>query len=409
LRQIISVLLAVVLLPLLMKKRSASGLPCLSLEQSSDFRGGLDARSIFVAFTKVFTTPSSVKAILVVALVSIMCGLLRKYSIVDSIVDSLKKIITGQKLLMVSIPAVMGIMQVPGGAAISAPFADSIGKDLQLEPPVRSVVNLAFRHISMFVLPFSANIIITQGIVPEIDIYALIGLNLLFVAVMITAAWFLYLGNSPGGTLPAPAPGERKKALGTLLLNFSPIYMIVVFNVAFGLPLYIAVLLCIGITFFLSDRKDFPANIRRSFSSKITLMMIGIYFFRNVINSFDEMLILLNGLFAAASNTAILGAVAVFAVLFGMITGLSLVPMTLLLPLVAPLQISSNEMLLYVWFIYIWSFIGYYFSPLHLCQILSNECIGCSLGSTYREYRFFMPILMGSSFVLYSICRMIMV
>ena len=133
------------------------------------------------------------------------------------------------------------------------------------------------------------------------------------------------------------------------------------------------------------------------------------YFFRNIINSFGEMQILLNGFFAAGSNAAILGAVAVFAVLFGVITGLSLVPMTLLLPLVAPLQISSNEMLLYVWFIYIWSFIGYYFSPLHLCQILSNECIGCSLGSTYREYRFFMPILMASSFPLYSICRMILV
>jgi len=409
LRQIISVLLAVVLLPLLMKKKVGFGPAMLITGTAVGFSGGLDVRSVIAAFTEVFTTPSAVRAILVVALVSIMCGLLRKYSIVDRIVDSLKKIITGQKLLMVLIPAFMGIMQVPGGAAISAPFADSIGKDLQLEPPVRSVVNLAFRHISMFVLPFSANIIITQGIVPEIDTYALIGLNLLFVAVMASSAWFLYLRNAPGYILPSPAPGERKKALGALLLNFSPIYMIVVFNAAFGLPLHISVLLCIGITFLLSDRKEFPASIRRSFNTKITLMMIGIYFFRNIINSFGEMQILLNGFFAAGSNAAILGAVAVFAVLFGVITGLSLVPMTLLLPLVAPLQISSNEMLLYVWFIYIWSFIGYYFSPLHLCQILSNECIGCSLGSTYREYRFFMPILMASSFPLYSICRMILV
>ena len=97
-----------------MKKKVGFGPAMLITGTAVGFSGGLDVRSVIAAFTEVFTTPSAVRAILVVALVSIMCGLLRKYSIVDRIVDSLKKIITGQKLLMVLIPAFMGIMQVPG-------------------------------------------------------------------------------------------------------------------------------------------------------------------------------------------------------------------------------------------------------------------------------------------------------
>ncbi len=130
-------------------------------------------------------------------------------------------------------------------------------------------------------------------------------------------------------------------------------------------------------------------------------MMVGIYFFRNVIGTFDQMLDIFSGIFSTSHVFVFLFFLAFAASVFGLISGLSLVPMSLLLPLVATLPFDSSEMLIYVFFLYIWSFLGYYFSPVHLCQILSNHCIGCSLVSTFRENLPMIPLLVFSSFFIF--------
>jgi hypothetical protein len=400
-RQLASVLLAMILLPVLMRRRMDFGLAMLLTGVVVGVSGGLGLESILSAFFNVFTGRATLQAIVVLALVSILCGLLKEYGIVDRIGTALKTLFRSKKALIMALPAVMGIMQVPGGAAISAPFANSIGAELNLTPPVRSVVNLSFRHIAMLILPFSAGMLMVQSMVPQVSIYRLILLNLLFVVIMETVAYFLFLRKVSGMSPRAGTREERGKALRDLLIYFSPIYLIVVFNIAFGMPLYLSVSLCIFVTFLLSDRTDFLKKTAKSFNFKVVVMMVGIYFFRNIIGTFDQMLLIFSGIFSASNVFVVLLFIALSASAFGLITGLSLVPMSLLLPLVATLPFEGGEMLIYVFFLYAWSFLGYYYSPVHLCLVLSNQCIGCSLGSTFRKNLPMIPVLILSSFLIF--------
>lgn len=42
--------------------------------------------------------------------------------------------------------------------------------------------------------------------------------------------------------------------------------------------------------------------------------------------------------------------------------------------------------LLYTFFVFIWSFMGYYYSPLHLCQLLTVKYMGCAIWPVYKEH-----------------------
>ena len=55
----------------------------------------------------------------------------------------------------------------------------------------------------------------------------------------------------------------------------------------------------------------------------------------------------------------------------------------------------------------VWSFLGYYFSPFHLCQLLTVKAMGCSSGSVYKEHMKMMPVLSVAAIALFLAYRMI--
>ena len=61
--------------------------------------------------------------------------------------------------------------------------------------------------------------------------------------------------------------------------------------------------------------------------------------------------------------------------------------------------------MLYGVFIYTWSFIGYFFSPLHLCLVLTLRQMGCSMRSLYRSYMPLMAEMAVSSFLIFYLYR----
>ena len=153
---------------------------------------------------------------------------LKQYGFLDRIVAALETLIPSKKAILMVLPAVMGILTVPGGAYLSAPFVDKIGDDLELSAPRKVVVNLSFRHVALFIMPFTTNMLFIPTVVPEINIYHLIALNVGFILCMHTAAYFIYLHRAK--SVRVQTGGSKKKAVLDLLLYLSPIYLVVFFN-----------------------------------------------------------------------------------------------------------------------------------------------------------------------------------
>ena len=63
---------------------------------------------------------------------------------------------------------------------------------------------------------------------------------------------------------------------------------------------------------------------------------------------------------------------------------------------------------LYTFFVFIWSFMGYYYSPLHLCQLLTVKYMGCATWPVYKEHLKIIPWLFVSSYLLFYLYQWIL-
>lgn len=402
LRQFLAIAVAFSLMPFLSKKKMGFGPMLMITGVILSLVAGLAPMTIVDNFIKVFTTAATMKTMIVVLIVGMLGALMKRYGILDKVVESLKELISSQKTIITVLPAVIGMLSVPGGAALSIPFVDKIGEEMKMPPEIRGVINLSFRHIAMFLLPTSTAIILVTTILPDVNLYGLIGMNLGFVILMQSTSYFLYVRKYPD--VKTKTTAKKSTALGKLLLCLSPIYMVVVFNGIFGIEMYISAFLSLVIILLLWGRKDVKDYVKvayKGISVSTFTMLAGVYFVQNTVKSLDQVMNGVATLFNNASGFSILLVIAAAAVLFGLTTGLSMVPLGILLPLISNLPLSANAKLVYCFFIFVWSFIGYYFSPLHMCQLLTIKHMGCGNGKVYKEYSKLIPCVAVYSFVLF--------
>jgi len=280
---------------------------------------------------------------------------------------------------------------------------------MELDSSRKAVINLSFRHIAMFLLPFTSTMVYLSGILPEINVYRLVLLNLGFVVCMQSAAYFLFVRPiKPVPPAPKAGAAELRKALKEVIVCFSPIYLVILFNGVFGLPLYLSLCLCIVLTFFLSSKEDFLRNVIRGVNVPTVLIMIMVYLIGNLIKSMDFVMSTFQVLFTRSDGITVLLVVCCIALMLGLTTGLMFVPFSVLLPILAEIPMGQTEKTILVSFVFTWSFVGYYFSPLHLCQILTVDCLKCSLPGVYRYNIKLFAVVALAPFLLYYLYTFIL-
>ena len=414
-RQFLGLALAFILLPVILKvypkvfkgKKAPLGPILILTGLIIALVGGLPFGTMGDSFVRVFTTFSTLQTLIVVVEIGVLGSILKKYGILERIVRALEQLIPSKKALIMILPGIMGMLPVPGGAFLSAPFVDQLGTELKMSGEQKSVVNLYFRHFAMFVLPYNTTILTIGSVMPELNIYSLIGLNLGFIAVLLGGAWFFYVRTAPD--VKAEQSGSKGKALLDVLKYMSPIYMAMVFNVVFGFDMYISVFCCILLTFFLigKDKSEYLQSAIAGFGVDTLLMLVGVYFMQNIVKNLDFVMSSVGTLLVGDSILTFILIVPLVGLAFGLSTGISMVPLGILLPFIAGMGLTGMTQTVYAFYILVWSFLGYYFSPFHLCQLLTVKAMGCSSGSVYKEHMKMMPVLSVAAIALFLAYRTI--
>ena len=122
-------------------------------------------------------------------------GLCGRYGIPTKVVDSMQDIIPNTKVVIMLIPAIIGLLVMPGGAILSAPFVDSVGDQIGISQPRKAAINLVFRHVAMMCMPFSTSVLLAIPMNPEIGLYELIGLNLFFMILNFICGYYCFLAK----------------------------------------------------------------------------------------------------------------------------------------------------------------------------------------------------------------------
>lgn len=390
-QQFAAVIFSFMLIPLLSKKKVPVGIAICICAVIMPFLGGLGFSGLWDAVAGTFFNFKKVQQLIIVTEIGILGVLLRKYGIIDQAIGYLGRIVRSKRVMLMFLPALVGLLSVPGGAIISAPFVDRLGEEANLSNTHRAIVNLIYRHVSMHIMPYTTGFLLVASLVPQISIYKLMGLNGIFVTMYCLSGYIFYLRRVENDKTPAVNPIWTNLAM--ILKYTSPVYLAVLLNLLFNVPFYLGMIANIIAVFLLHRTKTFLVDAARAFNINVLYALIGVYLIQGIISRMGSLTAFLTLIFSD-TKTIMLGII-VASFFFGTMTGFQPTAVGIVLPILAALPISNNLLLLYCHFTFAWGFVGYFFSPLHLCQLFTCEYLKVSTFELYKEYRKFFVSLVA--------------
>lgn len=88
---------------------------------------------------------------------------LRRTGTMDALVARLRQSLS-RRLTLAVLPAVIGLLPMPGGALFSAPLVDSCDRGGTLGPSLKTRINYWFRHVMEYVWPFYPGVILALAL-----------------------------------------------------------------------------------------------------------------------------------------------------------------------------------------------------------------------------------------------------
>ncbi|HHW99541.1 MAG TPA: DUF401 family protein [Firmicutes bacterium] len=367
----------------LVTRKVALGYALLAGSFVAAISSGLSPWGFLTLSAKTLVQPGTLNLVSTLVLISILGSWMKNLGILDRMVDALEKVLRSAKLTITVIPSIMGTLLVTGGAIMAAPMVNSIGERINLSNKRRAAINLLYRHAWYFIFPFAPAFILVKEIA-NVEINRLILIQFPLTVVAVWSGYQAWLKDVQEDNGAAPKP-TRDDYLD-LLRYTSPLWSALVLGLGFGLPFQLALLVGLGLALYFGrpQLNQIPMMILKGIQVPIVLSGVGIMIFKDVLTSGDTLSTLTSGLLNLGLPLWLI--VLVLPALVSFVSASSTSGIGITLPLLLPAIQQSEHLLLYVAGVYTASFLGYYSSPLHLCQVLTLEFFQVKMNDLYREY-----------------------
>ncbi|MEM3849196.1 MAG: DUF401 family protein, partial [Zestosphaera sp.] len=125
--------------------------------------------------TTTVTSERTVSLVLASLTISLLVELYEVTRLINGLSKELLNFIKKPYLIILVVPALMGLLPIAGGALMSAPVVGSVGAYMGLSPAMMAFLNVWFRHTVAFVYPMSQPLVtaatLTGHSVMELAIY----------------------------------------------------------------------------------------------------------------------------------------------------------------------------------------------------------------------------------------------
>lgn len=329
--------------------------------------------------------------------IGIFSTAMREFGFLNKTVNGLTAFLGNVKAAIMSVPALIGSMPVLGGAALSAPLVDKLGELLNLPPDVKAAANLAFRHGTLFILPFSSNLILASKL-SGFPIGTVIG-KVWPMSVAIWGIGYLVLLRKAGPAAaatatPSVAGQSRLSGLADFALYGGPLLAAMFFGLVLKWPLWLSLAagtsLAVGLA--LARKKPMPSG--KVLLKGANLTMVTSMFWIMAFKGFVTASPVFPSLIAKASSRGVSPALMAMLIplAFGFGSASQTTTIGVLMPLLVPASLAPAAKINMVSLVYVSSFTSYFFSPLHMCQVLTCEYFKVNIAGVYRRN---WPILLG--------------
>jgi len=345
----------------------------------------------FYSFEKQAIMTETIELAVLMTLIFVLAKTMQETGAITRVIDSLRTFFSKGGTLAV-IPAVYGLMPVPGGALFSAPLIDKEGDKYKLKNEQKNFLNIWFRHIWFPIYPISSAMILICSLkFSDLPIQMLMLANIpSFLGVLLIGFFFLrrYTKNTP-----QTAHTVVKEYHG-LVYILPPVVPLLFYPLTFvGLSetrcFILGVAVSLLLLYFLLhiEPKTYLGVMKKSFTWNLAIAIFGIMILREMIR-LSQIHVLIT---EAMQNLAFpaLFIVILIPFLLGALTGYNLGAVALSYPLVESFfSFTGVQLLGLTSLIFMSSLIGYLISPIHLCNVLSSEYLKTD---TTRMYKMFLP------------------
>ncbi|MEM2207607.1 MAG: DUF401 family protein [Sulfolobales archaeon] len=309
--------------------------------------------------------------------IATLAELYRITNAVEELGQGLSSTLRDPRLGLATIPAVVGLMPVAGGALLSAPVVESLGAPIGLTAEALAYINVWFRHVLIYSYPFSQLIVVLSQLtgVPILTLMtATLPMTILMAA--IGTAALLKVKVEPLEQVSRRSREDLKALvpLGVAVALLVPLVPLIG-NWAIPLGTSVAVLVLVRLRKAL---KLLPHALISERVGDIILAVVAVIVLREVISLSNISMELQE---AVSGFIRVELALAILSTLVSIATGSVMTGLFVSLPILSSLGVDSVGSIL---LIYTYSFLGYIASPTHLCLLYTVKYFKANLLGTYR-------------------------
>ncbi len=333
---------------------------------------------------------------------------LAKTGYVNRFIQAYQSISPWPRLNLMTIPAFIGLLPMPGGAIFSAPLVERVATDVNISRPQQAIINYWFRHCPEFCWPLYPGLILAAHL-GQVDLVRLITYQfpLTILAFVLGVVFFLRSLSSP--------LLQTKTSFFLFLKEAAPILVVLVLAVsgkrlfpALPREITIGLAVWVGIVWVWVRTRITFYQLKLIFTEKTLLKVLyavfGIFVFKQMLNEshivIDASRVLVN------YHVPLVFIAAFLPFLVGLIVGLTLafvgITFPLLIALIHTMQVSVFP---YTILAFMSGVIGVLLSPMHLCLVLSLEYFQVNFSEVYPRLYWPCILLFLAGFIWFFILR----
>ncbi|MGC8564485.1 MAG: DUF401 family protein [Fervidicoccaceae archaeon] len=310
--------------------------------------------------------------------ISIFAELYRRTGAISEFSRGVASKIKSPKSIIALVPALLGLLPIAGGALMSAPIVDAVGRELSIAPDLMVFLNVWFRHVLFLFYPMGQSLIIASATF-NYDPISLAILQLP-IAIAMAVSGFFYMKNFKNRGF------ENFKYSMSLWISGTPLFISIISSLvlnglvgSYGIPIGVS----IGIITLVLLLKPKREQVLGSLKSRMVISLAT--------SSFSIML-LQHSIVDTGASFAIADAIKsssiplilLETIVPGVLSGLTSSTVTGIVT-VAPIISSFHQISIYeASLIYTSSFISYTISPTHLCLIYTSNYFRRGVVSSYK-------------------------
>jgi len=312
--------------------------------------------------------------------IMLLSQLYKETELVRTMSQDLSHLLRNSKLVVGLLPAVIGLLPVPGGALMSAPLIETEANQLKLKKDMKTYVNVWFRHTIFPVYPMSQVLILTAALT-GISLASLIMRQVPVVILMVAVGYLIAFRKVSiiKNDIEKSSVGPNSKSL---LTAFSPILTMIFAVAVFRIDVSIAAF--IGVAVLLLITRPSVNTLSMPFRNKaiygVTLAAYGAMLLRNVTIASGASDFIGNMIARGNINEVVL--LLTVPAALGFLVGSPSGGIAISVPMLAgTLNFTPNAAAL----LYIAAYLGYVGAPIHLCLVLTADYFKCPLGRLYKH------------------------